>query len=195
MTTRISEFIHQWLGWCPDAHARVRNVEVRLDGEAVVPSAGGSFKDRAIHWLGLFRNQTLILALWFSVVGILLSIFMRGIDTPLFLIGIVAGSLLSVFQGIRFWKTMNEVQESGAVFLVTLYDKTTIAITILVAMIPMFVSVGAIPGTDMSTLNSITGGFIFILFWWLLLVIWIWESKTKRHLQSDGLMLSLAKES
>ncbi|MCX6682933.1 MAG: DUF1673 family protein [Methanoregula sp.] len=195
MTTRISEVIHQWLGWCPDAHARVRKAEVRLDDEAFVPSAGGSFKDRAIHWLGLFRNQILILALWFSVVGILLSIFMRGIDTPLFLIGIVAGSLLSVFQGIRFWKTMNVVQESGAVFLVTLYDKTTIAITILVAMIPMFVSVGAIPGTDMSTLNSITGGFIFILFWWLLLVIWIWESTTKRHLQSDGLMLSLAKES
>jgi len=191
----IADVIRQYLGWCPNADARVRNVEVRLDEEAVVPSAGGSFKDRAIHWLGLFRNQTLILALWFSVVGILLSIFMGGMDAPLFLIGIGVGSLLSVFQGIRFWKTMNEVRENGAVFLVTLYDKTTIAITILVAMIPMIVSIGAIPGTDMSMLNSITGGFIFILFWWLLLVIRIWESKTKRHLQSDGLMLSLAKES
>ncbi|WAC04883.1 MAG: DUF1673 family protein [Methanoregula sp.] len=195
MTIRISEVIHEWMGWCPDAHERVQNAEVRLDDEAVVPSKSGSFKDRAIHWLGLFRNQIILLALYFSVVGVLLSVFIGGIDVSMFFIGIVAGSLLSVFHAIRFWKTMNEVRQNGAVFLVTLYDKTTIAITLLMAMVPMFVFMGAIPGTDMTMLNSITGGLIFILFWWLLLIIWLWESQTKCHLQSDGLMLSLVKES
>jgi len=195
MITRISEVIHGWLGWCPNAHARVRNAEVRPGVGAVVPTAGGSFKDRAIHWLGLFRNQIILLALYFSVVGVLLSVFMGGIDVSMFFIGIVVGSLLSVFQGIRFWKTMNEVRENGAVLLVTLYDKTTITITLIVVMVPMVVSLGAIPGIDMTMLNSVTGGFIFILFWGVLFVVWFWESRTRRHLQSDGMMLSLAKES
>jgi len=192
--TRITEIIHEWMGWCPNADVRVRNMEVRLDDEAVVPSAGGSFKDRAIHWLGLFRNQIVLLALYFSVVGVLLSVFIGGIDVSMFFIGIVAGSLLSVFQGFRFWKTMNEVRENGAVLLVTLYDKTTITITLIVFMVPMVVSLGAIPGIDMTILNSISGGFIFIMFWWVLLVTWIWESQTKRHLLSDGLLLSLERE-
>jgi hypothetical protein len=194
MITRISEIIHGRLGWCPNADVRVRNMEVRLDDEAVVPSAGGSFKDRAIHWLGLFRNQIVLLALYFSVVGVLLSVFIGGIDVSMFFIGIVAGSLLSVFQGFRFWKTMNEVRENGAVLLVTLYDKTTITITLIVFMVPMVVSLGAIPGIDMTILNSLSGGFIFIMFWWVLLVTWIWESQTKRHLLSDGLLLSLERE-
>ncbi len=46
----------------------------------------------------------------------------------------------------------------------------------------------------MTMLNSIIGGFIFILFWWFLVVTWIWESRTNHRLLSDGLMLSLARE-
>jgi len=148
-----------------------------------------------MNWLGLFRNQIMVLALYFSAVGVLLSVFMGGIDIPMFFTGIVAGSLLSVFQGIRFWKTMNEVRESGAVFLATLYDKTTITITLIAGMVPMAIFLGAIPGITMPMSNSITGGFIFMLFWWALLITWIWESQTKRNLLSDGLMLSLARES
>jgi hypothetical protein len=33
------------------------------DDNSVIPSARGSFKDRAGHWLGLFRNQMIVLAL------------------------------------------------------------------------------------------------------------------------------------
>ncbi|MFA5347996.1 MAG: hypothetical protein WC294_07655, partial [Methanoregula sp.] len=53
---------------------------------------------------------------------------------------------------------------------------------------------GAFPGFTLTMLNSITGGFIFILFWWCLLGVYIWESQAKRHLLSDGLMLTLARE-
>lgn len=190
----ITNIIRQYLGWCPNAHRPMRNTDIGFEEVAVTPGGSSSYKDRAIHWLGLFRNQVILLALYFSVVGVLLSVFMGGIDVSMFFIGIVAGSLLSVFQGIRFWKTMNEVRENGAVFLVTLYDKTTITITLIVFMVPMFVSLGAIPGIDLTRLNSISGGFIFIMFWWVLLVTRIWESQTKRHLLSDGLMLSLTRE-
>ena len=51
-----------------------------------------------------------------------------------------------------------------------------------------------VPGVNLTIVNSSTGGFIFILFWWFLLVTWIWESRTDNHLLSDGLMLSLARD-
>ncbi len=191
----LAQTIRKYLGWCPNAQPRMHTVDLRPCDETVSPSAGRSFKARAMNWLGLFRNQIMVLALYFSAVGVLLSVFMGGIDIPMFFTGIVAGSLLSVFQGIRFWKTMNEVRESGAVFLATLYDKTTITITLIAGMVPMAIFLGAIPGITMPMSNSITGGFIFMLFWWALLITWIWESQTKRNLLSDGLMLSLARES
>lgn len=195
MAVTFVEVVKHYLGWCPNAHSQVRNAMVLHDGEAVDSPGGGSFKVRAMHWLGLFRNQTLLLAIWFSGVGIGLSIGIGGTDASMFFVGIVAGTLLSVYQGIRFWKTMNEVRENGAVFLVSLYDKTTIAIITLSFIIPMVVVMGGVPGIDSTRYNSITGGFIFIMFWWSLLVIWVWESRTGCHLQSDGMMLELARES
>jgi hypothetical protein len=189
----FTEAIRRRFGWCPNETRHNRPEPVQP--ESVVGTAYGSrsFKARAMNWLSLFRNQIILLALYFSVVGVLLSVFLGGIDIPMFFIGIVAGSMLSVFQGIRFWKTMNEVRECGAVFLATLYDKTTITIILIVAMIPTVIFLGAVPGITLTMLNSITGGFIFIMFWWVLLMTWIWESRTHRRLLSDGLMLTMAR--
>ena len=191
----ITEVVRRHLGWCPNSEVQMSAVAARPCDETGTPSGSGTFKDRAFHWLGLFRNQLIVLAMYFSVVGVLLSVFLGGIDVLMFLVGIAAGSLLSAFQVIRFWKTMNEVRDEGAVFLATLYDKTTIILTLIVAMVPTAVFLGAIPGITMMMSNSIGGGFIFILFWWILVVVWRWESRAKRHLLSDGLMLSLARES
>jgi hypothetical protein len=195
MTARISEAIHQWLGgWCPEGKRQNRMVMKPPGGFAETASGSPKYGAWAMNWLGLFRNQLLVLALYFSVVGILLSAFLGGNNIPMFFIGVLTGSVLAVFEGIRFWKTMNEVRDEGAVFLATLYDKTTVALTVIVAIVPTAVFFGAVPGITMIMLNSGIGGFIFILFWWLLLVTWIWESRTKHHLLSDGLMLSLTRE-
>ena len=192
--TRVSEVIRGWLGWCPEGKKQNRTAKTQPDGIVENTSERPKNGARAINWLGIFRNQLLVLALYFSVVGVLLSVFLGGINIPMFFMGVLAGSLLAVFQAIRFWKTMNEVREEGAVFLATLYDKTTLILTLIVAMVPTAVFLGAVPGINMTMLNSIIGGFIFILFWWFLVVTWIWESRTNHRLLSDGLMLSLARE-
>ena len=191
----FTEAIRRHLGWCPGVKGLKRTDVIHPDLVISTPPGSGKFKARAPDWLGLFRNQIMVLALYFSVVGVLLTVFLGGIDIPMFFIGIVYGSLLSVFLGIRFWKTMNDIRKYGAVFLVNLYDKPTITITLIVGMVPVLISLGAIPGINMSMSNSMSGGFIFILFWWTLIITWIWESQTKRYLLSDGLMLSLAQES
>ena len=98
----LAQTIRKYLGWCPNAQARIRTVDIQPCDETVSPSAGGSFKARAMNWLGLFRNQIMVLALYFSIVGVLLSVFMGGIDIPMFFFGIVAGSLLSPFRGKQY---------------------------------------------------------------------------------------------
>lgn len=195
MAVTIVETVKRYLGWCPNTQVQTRAMTIRPDDTFDTPSPRKSFKIRATNWLYLFRNQTLLLAIWFSGIGMWLSIAIGGSDASMFFIGVVAGTLLSVFQCIRFWKTMNEVREQGPVLLVSLYDKTTIAIITLSFIIPMAVSMNVIPGIDSLRYNSITGGLIFILFWWMLLVVWAWESRTACHLQSDGMMLELARVS
>ena len=190
----FTEVIRRGLGWCPEGKRQNSITLTQTDRIMEDTSGRATYRRRAITWLGIFRNQLLVLALYFSVVGILLSVFLGGNDILMFFIGVLAGSVLAAFQGIRFWKTMNEVRDEGAVFLTTLYDKTTLTLTLIVAMVPTVVFLGAVPGITMIMLNSIIGGFIFILFWWFLVVTWIWESRTNQRLLSDGLMLSLARE-
>ena len=190
----FTEVIRRGLGWCPEEKRQNSIALTQTDSIIEDTSRRATFRQRVITWLGIFRNQLLVLALYFSVVGVLLSVFLGGNDIPMFFIGVLAGSVLAVFQAIRFWKTMNEVRDEGAVFLATLYDKTTLTLTLIVAMVPTVVFLGAVPGVNMTMLNSIIGGFIFILFWWFLVVTWIWESRTNHRLLSDGIMLSLARE-
>jgi len=190
----FTEVIRRGLGWCPGGKRQNSIALTQTDGSIETPSGRATYRERVITWLGIFRNQLLVLALYFSVVGVLLSVFLGGNDIPMFFIGVLAGSVLAVFQAIRFWKTMNEVRDEGAVFLATLYDKTTLTLILIVAMVPTVVFLGAVPGITMIMLNSIIGGFIFILFWWFLVVTWIWESRTNHRLLSDGLMLSLARD-
>jgi hypothetical protein len=190
----FTEVIRRGLGGCPEGKRQNSITLTQTDRIMEDTSGRATYRRRAITWLGIFRNQLLVLALYFSVAGVLLSAFLGGNDILMFIIGVLAGSALAAFQALRFWKTMNEVRDEGAVFLATLYDKTTLTLTLIVAMVPTVVFLGAAPGITMIMLNSSIGGFIFILFWWFLVVTWIWESRTNHRLLSDGLMLSLARE-
>jgi hypothetical protein len=168
---RIADVIRGWLGWCPNAETRIRR-EINEPAEIMdTPSQRSSLKARASDWLGLFRKQVFLLAIWFSVVGFLLLLGIGNMNIELFFWGLLTGLLLSVFQGIRFWGTMNEVLENGAVFLSTLYDKTTIFVTLAVCSIPLLLSLSASPVANMMMWNAVIAGFVFIMFWVQLLLI------------------------
>ena len=192
MFARLSEIVHEWMGWCPNAQPHTQRGTSEQVGMAITSSQRRSFKARAIDWLGLFRNQMFLLAIWFSGVGCLLLLILGNTNVVMFFWGLLAGLLLSVFLGIRFWGTMNDVLENGSVFLSTLYDKTTIFISLLACSVPLLLSLGASPVANMMMWNAVIAGLVFITFWVQLFVVWIWETRVDRHLQSDGLMLSLA---
>jgi len=194
--TRFSEYIQEWMGWCPNAYAPVRNDDVRFTSEALVPSAGGSIKDRTIHWISLFRNQILLFAILMSITGFWMFAGMCSMSYPLLFIGgIFIGILVSAYIGRWYRGIFNEVLHEGPVLLWNRYDASTTTLTVIGTLAPFIVLplvlVGAIPGVNLTMTNSITAGFIFIIFWGLVIITWRWESENHRTLQYDGMILEL----
>ena len=62
----------------------------------------------------------------------------------------------------------------------------------LAFLIPLVISMSASPAANMMMWNAVTAGFIFMLFWTQLFVVWFWETRIHRKLHSDGLMLTVA---
>lgn len=199
MTTRFVSIIREWLGWCPHAHARVRNAETMLDDEAVVPLAGGSFKNQTIHWIGLFRNQTLLQIIGTFFMGLYLFAGLGGwSNLNPFIIGILAGLPFSAVVGIWYWRIFNEVLCCGPVVLWNRYDKisgtfTIVAVAVSVCVWALVLS-GTIPGVDLAMTSAFFGGFIAVLFWGVFIGIWKWETDMHHRLHFDGMMLELEKE-
>jgi hypothetical protein len=197
--TRLSETVHEWMGWCPNAYAPVRNKDLQFNSEALVPSAGGSIKDRTFHWIGLFRNQILLFAILTSATGFMMFADLCGGSYPLlFICGIIAGLLFSAYAAIWYERIFNEVLHEGPVVLWNRYDASTATLTVTGTLAPFIilplVLIGAIPGVNLTMTNAITAGFIFIIFWGLVVSTWKWESENHRSLQYDGMILELEKE-
>lgn len=197
--TRLSETVHEWMGWCPNAYTPVRNKDLQFNSEALVPSAGGSIKDRTFHWIGLFRNQILLFAILTSATGFMMFADLCGWSYPfLFICGIIAGLLFSAYAAIWYQRIFNEVLHEGPVVLWNRYDASTATLTVTGTLAPFIilplVLIGAIPGVNLTMTNAITAGFIFIIFWGLVVSTWKWESENHRTLQYDGMILELEKE-
>ena len=94
----FTEVIRRGLGWCPEGKRQNSIALTQTDRIIEDTSGRATYRRRAITWLGIFRNQLLVLALYFSVVGVLLSVFLGGNDILMFFIGVLAGSVLAAFQ-------------------------------------------------------------------------------------------------
>ncbi len=194
MITRISEIIHGWLGWCPNTHSRARNAVVPPDSVTASPPGDRSYKDRTIHWLGLFRNQILLQTIGSFGAGFFMFDGLGGwSDLNLFVIGILAGLPFSVIVGIWYWRIFDEVLRNGPVVLWTRYGKTLWTLTGLVVMVSAciwaLVLFGMIPGIDLNMITAFFGGVVAVSFWGLLIVVQKWESDTDRRLHYDGMIL------
>ena len=86
----FTEVIRRGLGWCPEGKRQNSIAVTRTDRIIETPSGRATYRARVITWLGIFRNQLLVLALSFSVVGVLLSVFLGGNDILMFFIGVLA---------------------------------------------------------------------------------------------------------
>jgi hypothetical protein len=191
--------LRKYLGWCPEVRARVRKAEAVLEDETVAPSGSGSFRDRAIHWLGLFRNQTVLQAIGTFCAGFYLFAGLGGVSRPdLFLSGLLAGLLVSAIIGLLYWRIFHEVLSEGPVVLLTRFDTASAIFATLTLVGILYWQVcfltGPVPWFDTTATNAFFGGFIATLFFGLLVSVWKWESDTHRQLQYDGMILMLEKD-
>ncbi len=194
----ITEVFRRYLGWCPNMQPHPRSAVNRQYDNPVIPSAGGSFKTRAYHWLGLLRNQVLLYAFVISATGFWMFAGLGGDSSPgLFIIGILAGMPFSVFTGFWYERIFNEVIHEGPIVLMNRQDTTSGILTVLgiaVSFIPVLVFFGIIPGVTMEMMLAFMGGFVGVLFWGMFISILRWESGNHRQLHFDGMILELEKE-
>jgi hypothetical protein len=197
MTTRISEIVRGYLGWCPVENRRSRTEFVNPDLIVSAPPESGSLKARAYHWLGLLRNQVLLYSFIISATGFWMFAGLGGGSSPgLFLIGILAGVPISAVTGIWYRGIFDEVLREGPLVLMSRQDKTSgilTAIGIAVSFIPVLVLLGVIPGITMEMMLAFMGGFVAVLLWGMFIAILKWESATHRRLHFDGMILELEK--
>ena len=199
MNARVSEVICGWLGWCPETPTRVRNMESRPGDEAVVPASGGSFKERAIRWLGLFYNQTMLQ----TIVSFCIGLYMfAGLGSwsnlDLFIVGMLVGLPYSAITGIWYFRVFNEVLRDGTVVLWNRYDKTSKTLTVVSLVVSIsiwgLVLLGAIPGVNLAMTCAFFGGTVAVLFWGVLIAVRRWESGTHHQLHYNGEILGLEME-
>jgi hypothetical protein len=190
--------VMNYVGWCPQGDARARTTEVQPEDAAVVPSGSGSFKVRAIHWLGLFRNQTMLQTIGTFCMGFYLFTYLGGVShLDLFVTGILAGVPFSAIAGFLYWRIFNEVLHDGPVVLWNRFDKASGIFAFAAAVIMIYGQVysltGLIPWFDAAMTNAFFGGFVAVLFWGMSFSVWKWESCTHRQLHYDGMILKLEK--
>jgi len=191
----ITTIIRRYLGWCPNAHTRMRTVIIRPDGESIVPAARGSFKDRVAHWLGLFRNQIFLFSLVLSATGFWMFAGLGGLLYPLvFLCGILTALPVSVYVGIWYWRIFNEVLLEGPVVLWIRHNGRSgilTAVSIAFAILPVLILFGLLPGVKMDMMITFYGGIFVVPFWGTLIAIQVWESETHKILHYDGMILEM----
>jgi len=189
----------KYLGWCPNAHARVRQTEICREKHVGVPPGSGKFKDHKIHWIGLFQNQIMLQTIGTFCIGFYMFAGLGGVSHwNLFLFGILAGLPFSVVVGVLYWRIFNEILCDGPVVLWNRYDKTWGILTgVSVAAslcIWTLVFLGKIPGVSLEMTSAFFGGVITVSFIGMLFCVWRWESDTHRQLHYDGLILELEKD-
>ena len=189
----------KYLGWCPNVEAQIRQAEIYRVGDAEVPPGGGSFQDRAIHWLGLFQNQIILQTIGTFFIGFYMFAGLGGVSHwNFFLVGILAGLPFSVVVGVLYWRIFNEILSVGPLALWNRFDKTGWIITgVTVAAslcIWALVLLDGIPGVSLEMTTAFFGGFIAVSSFGMLVSIWKWESATHRQLHYDGKVLGLEKE-
>jgi hypothetical protein len=193
---RISEIIHGWLGWCPDAavlqtrqHRTARDIEVANIGpgqDTVIPARTG--------WLKRYRNRVLLWALFYTLVFIpfvasfdalgLMNDVYTGILAGLMVFALFARGLLRGFDTAIAGKNEQQAGLEG-------YAILFMVIGMILAAVALFAlaSLAIIPPGMAMEIPAFATGFALIP-WYVLGMILIWERRTGYLLMFDKKILS-----
>ncbi|MGD0079597.1 MAG: DUF1673 family protein [Methanoregula sp.] len=189
MTTRVSEVIHGWLGWCPNARTPMRQLPVFHDNGAGSSRVQGAGIPAHTGWQERFRNQVLLWAVFFTFISIpLVWIFQAADLTRLMLcLGVVTGLGVFVFFGWWLWHSLGMLKKGATIktgqkeYILTFLIAGAIplgVVLLLSAMLFLISLSGAL------AFPAFTTGFAFIP-WYVFTLILLWERKTGCVLMFD----------
>ena len=182
MTLRISEIIHEWMGWCPQVRTLPRSLTMLNDEAATSAPSQGTGMPAPIGWLNRYRNQVLLWAVFFTMVSLpLVAIFLAADLTRLMLsLGVITGLLVFAFFGWWLWHSLGMLQKGATIktgqkeYILTFLIAGAIplgAVLLLSAMLFLIPLAGALAFPAFAT------GFAFIP-WYVFILILLWERRT-----------------
>jgi len=182
MTTRISEVIHQWLGWCPNVRTPMRQLPVLHDTTEDGYRAQGAGIPAQTVLMQRYRNQVLIWAVFFTMVSLpLVAIFLAADLTRLMLcLGTISGLGIFAFFGRWLWHSLGMLQKGAIMktgqkeYILTFLIAGAIplgAVLLLSAILALIPLAGALAFPAFAT------GFAFIP-WYVFFLILLWERRT-----------------
>jgi len=189
MTTRISEVIHHWLGWCPLVRNQTNQLLVRYEIAEDVSRPQGARIPAQTFLMQRYRDQVLIGAIFFSMVSLpLIAIFIAADLTRLMLcLGIFTGLLIFAFFGRWLWHSLGMLEKGATIktgqkeYILTFLIAGAIpfgAILLISAMLIPISLAGALAFPAFMT------GFAYIPWYVLVLILW-WEQRTGCVLMFD----------
>jgi hypothetical protein len=181
---RISEIIHEWLGWCPNAavlqtgqHHTVPDIDVANTDpgqDTGIPAFTG--------WLKRYRNRVLLWAVFYTLVFIpfvgsfnapgLMKDVCTGIFAGLIVSALFARRLLRGFDTAIAGKTEQKTGPEGHAILFMVIGMILAAVGLII-----LASFSIIPPGMAMELPAFATGFALIP-WYVLGMILVWERRT-----------------
>jgi hypothetical protein len=180
--TRISEIIHGWLGWCPQARDPKQQLPVLHDPTEYGYRAQGAGIPAQTGLIQQYRNQVLIWAVFFTMVSLpLVAIFLAAdLTRQMLYLGTISGLGIFAFFGRWLWKSLGMLEKGLTIktgqkeYILTFLIAGAIPLGVVLFISAMLV---LIPLAGALAFPAFATGFAFIP-WYVFILILLWERKT-----------------
>ena len=178
----VCDIIRESLGWCPQVRTPPRSLTL-LNNETAsnAPSQGTGIPERT-ESLNRYRNQVLLLAVFFTLISIPFMMYFLTTDlTRLMLsIGTIAGLGVFAFFGKWLWNSLEMLEKgmtikTGPGEYIILFLMAGVIPLSIVLIIAVLITITSFAGTW--AFPAFATGFAFIPWYVFILILW-WERST-----------------
>ena len=192
----VSDVIHGWLGWCPQAGAFPYNPHSREAPTGTLSPQPAGGVPASGKWYGRYRNRIILWAIFYTLAFLPFTPGFQASDLTreMQYFGIIAGVGLFAFFGQRFRENFDRLAGGEGILPVRggLVIPVLVAGLILSSAALLFLSALAIVPLPVAlALPAFATGFAFIP-WYVLALVFLWERRTGCILVVDGKDGSLA---
>jgi hypothetical protein len=187
--TRVSEIIHEWMGWCPKAHAQPRQMPLLKDYLSKDTPARRTGIPECTESLNRYRNQVLLWAVFLTLVSVPFVAYFQTTDLTrlLFCLGMIAGLGVFAFFCRWLWNSLGMLEKGMTIktgpgeyiFLFLIAGVIPLSVVLIISAFIAFTSMAGV-----WAFPAFATGFAFIPWYVYILILW-WERRTGCILMFD----------